>query len=86
MAIPFGALYRRKSSGVPYWFRPKMYTSVVRPYSGKKFQTYVAFGRQITLMLAGGWFFAHRYTDYSELLDEDYNRGKVMLAAEYKHD
>lgn len=57
---------------------------MLRPYDIKKFQHYSAMGRQVAITFVGGWFFAHRYTDYSELLDENYERGKVKLAAEFR--
>ena len=82
--MPYGVLFRRASSGVPFWFRPKQYNAVVRPYNGRKFQRLSALGRKVTITFVGGWFIAHRYTDYSELLDENYERGKVKLAAEFR--
>ena len=84
IAIPYGAIFRRTASGVPFWFRPKHYNTVLRPYNARTFQHYTAFSRQLLVTIAGGWFFAHRYTDYSELLDENYQRGKVKLAAEFR--
>jgi len=39
--------------------------------------------RGLAFMLLGGWVFASRYTDYSELLDENYDHGKVKLAVQF---
>lgn len=81
-SIALFGLKARRGSGIPWFFRPKMYDTVYRPYSRELFHYHVGI-RQAVLTLGGGWWFANRYTDQSELLDEYYDNGKVKLAVEF---
>ena len=84
VALPLGNLYARKcGSGLPFWLRPKQYMSVMRPYSERRHRQVFTLSRQITLTLLGGWAYASRYTDESELLDENYERGKIKYAVNF---
>jgi hypothetical protein len=81
--IPLSRYYiRRGRAGIPYWFRPKHYYTSLANYEMHQKNT-LLISRGLAFMLLGGWVFASRYTDYSELLDENYDHGKVKLAVQF---
>jgi hypothetical protein len=77
-------LKARKGSGIPWTFRPKMYDTVFRPYAYELFHYHVGV-RQVLLSVGGAWWFANRYTDQEQLLDEYYDNGKVILPVEFQN-
>ena len=87
LAMPFcTTMIRRLRSGVPFWYRPKMYTTTMRPYDAPH-RNWIIVSRYFTLGIFGAWCFANRYTDRSKVTDEGYvQHSKAKLAASYKNE
>jgi hypothetical protein len=79
LVIPYGSLSRKLGSGVPFFQRPKHYVSTSRPDFVFQHRNYRNLIRQIPLWLGLSWAYAHYYTDYEHILDENYDTGKIKI-------